>query len=119
MANPSEAEDVRRILGYLELEPGSPEIQQIVGLTTEDLERLLRGESSTSAARRSHIRVVASIVRILAETRSAATGTASRGRPATDWLVDARIRTGSGTKSPLEILADEALAREALDELSR
>lgn len=118
MPRSSAAKDLDEILGYLELEPLSPEIQRISGLAVEDLQRLFRGQSARTD-RRAHIRVVASIVRVLAETRSAATATASRGRPATDWLVGARIQTRRGTKSPLEILSDEALAREVLDDMSR
>lgn len=115
----SAADDVWRILSYLELEPGAPEIERIVGLPTEELARLLRDEPSGGVDSREHIRVVATIVGILEEARLAATGTVMRGRPATHWLNHARIQTRAGIKSPIEILSDETLAREVLDDLSR
>jgi hypothetical protein len=101
MSRPKEAEDVGLILAYLGLEPGSPDARRIFG----------NGPA--------HVGVVASIVRILAEARAAATGTASRGGLADDWLNHAEVRTSAGMKSPLDVLADEVLAQEALDDLNR
>lgn len=113
------AADLRGILDYLELAPTSTEIQRITGLSAAQIEKALRGDIAGDAERREHIAIVASVVGDLAAVRVASTGSRSRGQPAADWLRGARVETSRGILSPLELLSDPLLAREALDLLRR
>ena len=114
----TEAEDLRTIVEYLGILPSSPEVHSITGLT-EAIADLLTGRRVRPTRRHTHIAVVASVIRRLAEARQAATLTADRGASAMGWLHTAQISTSVGIQTPLAVLSDTSLALEALDGLER
>jgi hypothetical protein len=115
----TEAEDLRTIVEYLGILPSSPEVQSITGLTESAIADLLSGRRVRSTRRHTHIAVVASVIRRLAEARQAASLTADRGDSAMGWLHTAQLSTSVGIQTPLAVLSDTSLALEALDGLER
>jgi hypothetical protein len=114
----SEADDLRLIVDYLGIRPSSLECRRITGLSKTSISDLLHGNRKGSSRRRTHIATVAEIVAILSAARLAATGESTRG-PWSRWLHVGQIRTSTGVRTPLEVLSDDALAREILADLQR
>jgi hypothetical protein len=119
IAMTSEAEDVRAIIEYLGLAQSSPEAQRITGLGKSAISEVLSGHRVGNTNRRTHIAIVAAIVRRLSSGRETATGSAERGKSAIGWLYTARVETSSGARSPLDVLSDTSLALESLGGLER
>ncbi len=115
----SEADDLRDILGYLGIAQSSAEARQITGLSKSAISEVLSGRRKRETSRRTHIAVVAEVIRQLRAARLMATGAPARGKSAIGWLHATRIDTSRGSLSPLAILSDTALAQEALDGLAR
>ena len=115
----SEADDLREILGYLGISQSSTEARAITGLSKSAISEVLRGRRTRDTNRRTHIAVVAEVMRHLQTARAAATGAPERGRSAIGWLHATRAETSRGMESPLTILSDTSLALEALDGLNR
>jgi hypothetical protein len=115
----SESEDVRAILAYLGLPQSSVEASRITGLSKSAISDVLSGKRTRDTHQRRHIAVVATVIQELAATRSAATGSADRGKSAIGWLHTAAVETSRGSVTPLEVLSDTDLALEALDGLRR
>jgi len=113
----SEAEDIRTIIGCLGLSQSSAEVQQITGLAKSAISEMLSGRRARDTAKRRHIAIVAAVVKRLSEGRLAATGTGERGRSAIGWLHTAQVATSRGIKTPIQVLADTDLAKEALSDL--
>lgn len=115
----AEAEDIRTIIGYLGLSQSSEEVQQITGLAKSAISEVLSGQRPRDTSRRRHIAIVAAVVKRLSEGRRAATRTSSRGKSAVGWLHTAPVVTSRGIKTPIQVLADTDLAKEALYDLMR
>lgn len=115
----TEAEDIRAIIGYLGLAQSSSEIQQITGLAKSAISEVLSGQRTRDTSKRRHIAIVAAVVRRLSQGRRAATGSNARGQSAVGWLHTAPVATSQGRLTPLQVLADTELAKEALLELTR
>jgi hypothetical protein len=106
-------------MSYFGLAATSPELLKITGLGSSAIVEILQRLDHSDTSRRHHIGVVAAVVERLAAGRAASTGSGLRRSQASDWLTKARISTSRGDLSPLEILADADLAKEALDDLMR
>jgi len=114
-----EREDLETILSYLAIPQSSAEAERITGLAKSTISELLNGRRARGTHRQRHIAIVAALIRELRAIRQASTGTPERGKTALGWLHAGRIRTSQGVRTPLEVLADTALAQEALDSLYR
>lgn len=97
----------------------SAEIQQITGLTKSAISEVLSGRRTRDTAKRRHIAIVAAVVTRLSEGRRAATGTTDRAQSAIGWLHTAQVDTTGGVMTPIQVLADAALAEQALVELMK
>ncbi|MCY7417059.1 MAG: hypothetical protein LH650_00930 [Chloroflexi bacterium] len=115
----SETEDIKTIIHYLGIAQSSVEAIRITGLTKSGISEVLGGHRVATTRQARHIAIVAAVIRRLEDVRQSTTGTRTRGASAIGWLYSARIMTGDGMKSPLEVLSDPGLALEQLDALSR
>lgn len=117
-----DAEKVRAIATFFELEPDSSEMAQLTGLSSSSLGRVRRGEVERSRpAASAHLSVLAAFVGEAGDFLVRMTGapTSAGNGSMRDWLHSGWVRTSHGKKRPIEALADRALAVEALDELRR
>jgi hypothetical protein len=117
-----DAVKVRAIAAFFELEPDSAEMAQLTGLSPSSLGRVRRGDvERPRPAASAHLSVLAAFVDEAGDFLERMTGgsTPADGRSMRDWLHGGWVRTSHGRKRPIEALADQALAVEALNELRR
>lgn len=118
-SEPTEADDIYAIIGYLGLTPTSEELARITGLTTGVILHVLSGSSTEQSPMRGHIAIVAAVIDRLAEGRMAATGSNTRDTDPRAWVHTPSVETAEGLIAPIEILADADLAISFLRKLSR
>jgi hypothetical protein len=115
-----DADKVRAIAAFFELEPDSAEMAELTGLSASSLGRLRRGQVERPRPQASaHIAVLAAFADEAAEFLDRMTGgdTPASAGSMRDWLHSGWVRTSRGRCRPIEALADRELAVEALNEL--
>lgn len=117
-----DAEKIRAIAGFFDLEPDSIEMTRLTGLSSSSLGRVRRGEVERPRPTASaHLSVLAVFVDEAADFLKRMTGDATPADAGSmrDWLHGGWVRTSHGRKRPIEALSDRDLAIEALNELRR
>lgn len=117
-----DAEKVRAISEFFELEPDSAEMVRLTGLSASSLGRLRRGQVERPRPQASaHLSVLAAFVDEASDFLDRMTGghTPASGGSMRDWLHSGWVRTSQGRCRPIEALADRELAVDALNEMRR
>jgi len=117
-----DADKVRAIAAFFELEPDSAEMAQLTGLSSSSLGRLRRGQvERPRPVSSAHLSVLAAFVDEAGDFLDRMTGarTSASNGSMRDWLHSGWVRTSRGRCRPIEALADRELAVEALNELRR
>lgn len=117
-----DADKVRAIAAFFELDPDGSDMVRLTGLSSSSLGRLRRRESERPRpVARAHVSVLAAFVDEAGDFLGRMTGesTPAGGRSMRDWLYGGWVRTSHGRKRPIEALSDRELAVEALNELRR
>lgn len=103
-------DDISRLFS---IAPTGALMSKITGLQRASLSDTLAGKIAKSS-RHAHLQIVGQLVRATVEWQRALGGTEPLDSA---WLENATLHTSRGKKTPLAVLSDTTLAREALDQL--